>query len=130
MWNLCLSKSSTSSNAAGVGQRPYTDGAFGLKVVQILEDVAKSSFNNRPPVPALDGTGRCGLMTPTAATVQSARSYTAHPLALVESNEIGESTRIWAFAQCNEKRSHRPALHIGEALLHRTRGHARATTSL
>jgi len=37
-------------------------------------------------------------MTPTAATVQSARSYTAHPLALVESNEIGESTRIWAFA--------------------------------
>jgi len=35
------------------GQRPYTDGAFGLKVVQILEDVAKSSFNNRPPVPAL-----------------------------------------------------------------------------
>ena len=37
-------------------------------------------------------------MTPTAATVQSARSYIAHPLALVESNEIGESTRIWAFA--------------------------------
>ena len=37
------------------------------------------------------------MMIPTAATVQSARSYMAHPLALVESNEIGEGTRIWAF---------------------------------
>jgi len=38
------------------------------------------------------------MMTPTTATAQSARSYMAHPLALVESNEIGEGTRIWAFA--------------------------------
>src|SRR5712671_6639679 len=38
------------------------------------------------------------MMTPTTATAQSARSYMAHPLAFVESNEIGEGTRIWAFA--------------------------------
>jgi UDP-2-acetamido-3-amino-2,3-dideoxy-glucuronate N-acetyltransferase len=37
-------------------------------------------------------------MTPTATRVESARSYMAHPLALVESDEIGEGTRIWAFA--------------------------------
>ena len=37
------------------------------------------------------------MMTPTAA-VQPGRSYMAHPLALVESDEIGEGTRIWAFA--------------------------------
>src|SRR6266851_3193802 len=43
------------------------------------------------------GTGRRGLMTATTA-VQSGRSYMAHSLALVESNEIGEDTRIWAFA--------------------------------
>ena len=36
-------------------------------------------------------------MTPTTA-VQSGRPYMAHPLALVESDEIGEGTRIWAFA--------------------------------
>jgi len=36
-------------------------------------------------------------MTATTA-VQSGRSYMAHSLALVESNEIGEDTRIWAFA--------------------------------
>jgi UDP-2-acetamido-3-amino-2,3-dideoxy-glucuronate N-acetyltransferase len=36
-------------------------------------------------------------MTSTIA-VQSDRSYMAHPLALVESDEIGEGTRIWAFA--------------------------------
>lgn len=36
-------------------------------------------------------------MTP-AATIESFRSYTAHPLALVESDQIGEGTRIWAFA--------------------------------
>jgi UDP-2-acetamido-3-amino-2,3-dideoxy-glucuronate N-acetyltransferase len=37
-------------------------------------------------------------MTATGATVESARSYMAHPLALVESLDIGEGTRIWAFA--------------------------------
>lgn len=36
-------------------------------------------------------------MTP-AATTATARSYMAHPLALVESDQIGEGTRIWAFA--------------------------------
>jgi UDP-2-acetamido-3-amino-2,3-dideoxy-glucuronate N-acetyltransferase len=36
-------------------------------------------------------------MTP-AATIETARSYMAHPLALVESDQIGEGTRIWAFA--------------------------------
>jgi len=36
-------------------------------------------------------------MTPTT-DVQSGISYMAHPLALVESDEIGEGTRIWAFA--------------------------------
>ena len=36
-------------------------------------------------------------MTPTTA-VQSGQSYLVHPLALVESVEIGEDTRIWAFA--------------------------------
>jgi UDP-2-acetamido-3-amino-2,3-dideoxy-glucuronate N-acetyltransferase len=38
-------------------------------------------------------------MTPTPTTaLQSGRSYMAHPLALVESDKIGEDTRIWAFA--------------------------------
>lgn len=32
------------------GQRPRTDGAFGLKVVQVLEGVARSSFTVRPPM--------------------------------------------------------------------------------
>ena len=36
-------------------------------------------------------------MTPTTA-MQSGPSYMAHSLALVESDEIGEDTRIWAFA--------------------------------
>ncbi len=36
-------------------------------------------------------------MTPTT-DVQSGLAYMAHPLALVESDEIGEGTRIWAFA--------------------------------
>jgi len=36
-------------------------------------------------------------MTP-AATIETARSYMAHPLALVECDQIGEGTRIWAFA--------------------------------
>ncbi len=36
-------------------------------------------------------------MTPTTH-VQSGLAYMAHPLALVESDEIGEGTRIWAFA--------------------------------
>ena len=36
-------------------------------------------------------------MTATTA-VPSGQSYMAHPLALVESDEIGEDTRIWAFA--------------------------------
>lgn len=37
-------------------------------------------------------------MTPTAAAIESARSYVAHPQALVESDQIGEGTRVWAFA--------------------------------
>lgn len=37
-------------------------------------------------------------MTPAAATIESIRSYMAHPRALVESDQIGEGTRIWAFA--------------------------------
>jgi hypothetical protein len=35
------------------GRRPRTDGAFGLKVVQVLEDVAKNSLSVRPPAPTL-----------------------------------------------------------------------------
>jgi predicted dehydrogenase len=31
------------------GQRPRTDGAFGLKVVRVLEEVVKSSLSVRPP---------------------------------------------------------------------------------
>jgi UDP-2-acetamido-3-amino-2,3-dideoxy-glucuronate N-acetyltransferase len=37
-------------------------------------------------------------MTATATMVQSRNSYMAHALALVESDAIGENTRIWAFA--------------------------------
>lgn len=37
-------------------------------------------------------------MPQTATLLQSGRSYMAHPLALVESDDIGEGTRIWAFA--------------------------------
>src|SRR5438309_8787127 len=37
-------------------------------------------------------------MTTTATIVQSRNLYMAHALALVESEEIGENTRIWAFA--------------------------------
>ena len=36
-------------------------------------------------------------MTPTT-DLQSGLAYMAHPLALVESLDIGEGTRIWAFA--------------------------------
>jgi len=79
------------------GQRPRTDGLFGLKVVQVLEGVTKSSFSVRPAGADAGGTGRRGLMTATTA-VPSGQSYMAHPLALVESDEIGEDTRIWAFA--------------------------------
>src|SRR3979411_321024 len=53
-------------------------------------------------------------MTPTAATVQSARSYTAHPLALLESNEIGEDTRIWAFAHVMKDARIGRGCNIGE----------------
>jgi predicted dehydrogenase len=37
------------------GDRPRTDGVFGLKVVQVLESVAKSFLSERPltPAPAL-----------------------------------------------------------------------------
>src|SRR5438309_3822140 len=34
------------------GQCPCTDGTFGLKVVQVLEDVAKNCFSVRPSAPA------------------------------------------------------------------------------
>jgi UDP-2-acetamido-3-amino-2,3-dideoxy-glucuronate N-acetyltransferase len=54
-------------------------------------------------------------MTPTPTTaVQSGRSYMAHPLALVESNEIGEDTRIWAFAHVMKDARIGRGCNIGE----------------
>jgi UDP-2-acetamido-3-amino-2,3-dideoxy-glucuronate N-acetyltransferase len=52
-------------------------------------------------------------MTPTTA-VQSGRSYMAHPLALVESDEIGEDTRIWAFAHVMKDARIGQGCNIGE----------------
>jgi UDP-2-acetamido-3-amino-2,3-dideoxy-glucuronate N-acetyltransferase len=52
-------------------------------------------------------------MTPTTA-VQSGRSYMAHPLALVESDEIGEDTRIWAFAHVMKDARIGRGCNIGE----------------
>ena len=51
--------------------------------------------------------------TPTTA-VQSGRSYMAHPLALVESDEIGEDTRIWAFAHVMKDARIGRGCNIGE----------------
>jgi len=54
-------------------------------------------------------------MTPTPTTaVQSDRSYMAHPLALVESDEIGEGTRIWAFAHVMKDARIGRSCNIGE----------------
>ena len=52
-------------------------------------------------------------MTATTA-VQSGRSYMAHSLALVESNEIGEDTRIWAFAHVMKDARIGRGCNIGE----------------
>ena len=54
-------------------------------------------------------------MTPTPTTaVQSGRAYMAHPLALVESDEIGEDTRIWAFAHVMKDARIGRGCNIGE----------------
>ena len=54
-------------------------------------------------------------MTPTPTTaVQSGRSYMAHPLALVESDKIGEDTRIWAFAHVMKDARIGRGCNIGE----------------
>jgi UDP-2-acetamido-3-amino-2,3-dideoxy-glucuronate N-acetyltransferase len=53
------------------------------------------------------------IPTPTTA-VQSGRSYMAHPLALVESDEIGEDTRIWAFAHVMKDARIGRGCNIGE----------------
>jgi UDP-2-acetamido-3-amino-2,3-dideoxy-glucuronate N-acetyltransferase len=52
-------------------------------------------------------------MTPTTA-VQSGRSYTTHRLALVESDAIGEDTRIWAFAHVMKDARIGRGCNIGE----------------
>jgi len=52
-------------------------------------------------------------MTPTT-DVQSGISYMAHPLALVESDEIGEGTRIWAFAHVMKNARIGCGCNIGE----------------
>jgi len=54
-------------------------------------------------------------MTPTPTTaVQSGRAYMVHPLALVESDEIGEDTRIWAFAHVMKDARIGRGCNIGE----------------
>ena len=54
-------------------------------------------------------------MTPTPTTaLRSGRSYMAHPLALVESDEIGEDTRIWAFAHVMKDARIGRGCNIGE----------------
>jgi len=53
-------------------------------------------------------------MTPAATLLQSGRSYMAHSLALVESDEIGEGTRIWAFAHVMKNSRIGRSCNIGE----------------
>jgi len=54
-------------------------------------------------------------MTPTPTTaMQSGRSYMAHPLALVESDKIGEGTRVWAFAHVMKDTCIGRGCNIGE----------------
>jgi UDP-2-acetamido-3-amino-2,3-dideoxy-glucuronate N-acetyltransferase len=53
-------------------------------------------------------------MTPTATVEQSRRSYIAHPLALVESDEVGQDTRIWAFAHVMKDARIGRGCNIGE----------------
>lgn len=54
-------------------------------------------------------------MTPTPTiAVQLGRSYMAHPLALVESDKIGEDTRIWAFAHVMKDARIGRGCNIGE----------------
>src|SRR3982075_1532436 len=57
-------------------------------------------------------------MTPTPTAVQSGRSYMAHPLALVESDKIGEGTRIWAFAHVMKDARIGRGCIIGEKCYH------------
>jgi acetyltransferase-like isoleucine patch superfamily enzyme len=52
-------------------------------------------------------------MTPTTV-VQSGRFYTTHRLALVESDAIGEDTRIWAFAHVMKDARIGRGCNIGE----------------
>jgi UDP-2-acetamido-3-amino-2,3-dideoxy-glucuronate N-acetyltransferase len=52
-------------------------------------------------------------MTPTTA-VHSGQSYMTHPLALVESDAIGEDTRIWAFAHVMKNARIGRGCNIGE----------------
>jgi len=87
------------------GRRPRTDGAFrsegGPSAGRRCQEFPKRTATSANP----GGNWKRGLMTATTA-VQSGRSYMAHSLALVESNEIGEDTRHLGFRPRNERCAH------------------------
>jgi UDP-2-acetamido-3-amino-2,3-dideoxy-glucuronate N-acetyltransferase len=66
-------------------ERPWTDGAEGLAVLEVLEACQQS----------LDGKGKVGPPTPESPK----RPYFAHETAVIdEPCEIGEGTKIWHFS--------------------------------
>ena len=84
--------------------RPLTDGAEGLRVLQVLEDAQRSMQEGRPvfqcgmeKVNWLDrllGDLQCEFK-PEIREDCSKPSYTVHPSAEVETDDIGDGTIIW-----------------------------------
>ena len=87
-------------------RKPLTDGAEGLRVLQVLEDAQRSMQEGRPVF-------QCGmekanwldrLLEDLQCKVEpeirdcSEPSYNIHPLAEVETDQIGDGTTIWRWA--------------------------------
>jgi len=72
-------------NCLATRERPWTDGAEGLAVLEVLEACEQS----------LDGKGKVGPLIPESPK----RLYFAHETAVIdEPCEIGEGTKIWHFS--------------------------------
>ena len=85
-------------------RQPLTDGAEGLRVLQVLEDAQRSMregqsiFANARPNPAWYEELIQELQCPVQPEIGEdccKTMYTVHPLAEVETDDIGEGTTIW-----------------------------------
>jgi UDP-2-acetamido-3-amino-2,3-dideoxy-glucuronate N-acetyltransferase len=75
-------------DACRTGNAPLTDGAEGLRVLDILHKCEQSLIR-----------GRTGSGTPVAAPPAAKPPYYAHPTAVVDSGaKIGPRTKIWHFS--------------------------------